>query len=392
MNIPVQNCSSCGACANVCARDAITMRLDQEGFFRPEIDSTRCIKCGACEKTCPWTHDVLNPHGSTNNPETIAAYAKDESIRMQSSSGGIFTVLAEKVLNDGGVAVGVAQVAPTQFEHVVVDAKEDLTKLRGSKYVQANTRLVYNDVRALLKAGRKVLFSGTPCQVAGLYAVLGKFAETTNLTTVDVVCHGTPSIKVFEKYISELERDRGASVLFSRFRDKRKGWKRFSMTSFFDNNALFSRTLHRDKFMRVFLDNICLNRSCGDCRYGKIPRIADISLGDFWGVSNHHPEMDDDKGTSIVFLNTINGKKIFSSVSDEVIQCESKIEYAVSANPCIVRSVNPHPKRSEFLKRLNSESFNMLVDEYFPPKSSFSTFFDSVIDLLKAIKFKLSHF
>ena len=158
----------------------------------------------------------------------MAAYAKDESVRLQSSSGGIFTVLAERVLDDGGVVVGVAQTAPTRFGHIVVENKADLAKLRGSKYVQADVGLVYREVRSLLKAGRKVLFSGTPCQVAGLYVVLGN-AASADLITVDIVCHGTPSVKVFEKYVRELEKEQSSLVISSLFRDKRKGWRLFSI-------------------------------------------------------------------------------------------------------------------------------------------------------------------
>ena len=159
MNIPVVNCSSCGACANICARGAITMQLDADGFYRPLIDADKCVQCGVCEKVCPWTNVVENSNASRNAPRTVAAYAKDESIRMESSSGGIFTVLAEKILNDGGVVVGVAQIEPTRFGHIIVDNKADL----------------------------------------------GKAATSADLVTVDIVCHGTPSVKVFAKYLFEYE-------------------------------------------------------------------------------------------------------------------------------------------------------------------------------------------
>ena len=369
MNIPVKNCSSCGACANVCGRNAISMQLDVEGFYRPVIDLEKCVECGACERICPWNKEVLNPNKSSKNPQTLAAFAKDESIRLQSSSGGIFSILAERILEHGGVVVGVAQTAPTRFGHIIVDNKADLEKLRGSKYVQADVGLVYREVRSLLKAGRKVLFSGTPCQVAGLYAVLGK-AVSADLFTVDIVCHGTPSVKVFEKYIKELEKEESAIVETSRFRDKRKGWRLFSMTSSLNTISgdcfQFSKTLREDKFMRVFLQNICLNSSCADCHYGKLPRIADITLGDYWGVSKYHPEMDDDKGTSVVLLNTEHGVDLFNSISDKINQCESKVEYAIAGNPCIVRSSTPHLKRSKFFANLDKYTLDQLIKMYCP--------------------------
>lgn len=390
MNIPVQNCSSCAACANVCARSAISMQLDVEGFYRPVIDAGKCVQCGACERACPWSKSIDNPNVADISPKTVATYAKDESIRLQSSSGGIFTVLAERVLDDGGVVVGVAQTASTRFGHIVVDNKADLAKLRGSKYVQADVGLVYREVRSLLKAGRKVLFSGTPCQVAGLYAVLGNAAASADLFTVDIVCHGTPGVKVFEKYVRELEKEKSALVASSRFRDKRMGWRLFSMTSSLNTISgdcfQFSKTLREDKFMRVFLQNICLNSSCADCHYGKLPRIADITLGDYWNIAKVHPQMDDNKGTSVVLLNTEHGKALFESVAGKVAQCDSKVEYAIAGNPCIVRSSTPHPKRAEFFASLDKCTLDQLIKMYCPFPSPLKRVYIRVRGLLGRIK------
>ena len=383
MNIPVQNCSSCAACANVCARSAISMQLDVEGFYRPVIDAEKCVQCGACEKACPWINAVENPNISAESPKTVAAFAKNESIRLDSSSGGIFTVLAEKILDDGGVVIGVAQLSPTKFGHVVVDNKADLAKLRGSKYVQADAGLVYRKVRSLLKSGKKVLFSGTPCQVAALYAVLGKYTYA-DLITVDIVCHGTPSVKVFEKYVAEIERKNSAKVLSSRFRDKRVGWRLFSMTSSLNTISgdcfQVSKTLCEDKFMRVFLQNICLNTSCSDCRYGKLPRIADLTLGDYWNIADVHPEMDDNRGVSVVLLNTQNGNDFFEIIKDDVVCCESNLKYAIAGNPCIVRSSKSHPYRSVFLANLDSFALDELIKRFCP----FPSLWKKMLSYIKA--------
>ena len=392
MNIPVQNCSSCAACANVCARNAVSMQLDAEGFYRPVIDAEKCVQCGACERICPWNKPVENPNVADVSPKTVAAYAKDESVRLQSSSGGIFTVLAERVLDDGGVVVGVAQTASTRFGHIVVENKADLEKLRGSKYVQADVGLVYREVRGLLKAGRKVLFSGTPCQVAGLYAVLGN-AASADLITVDIVCHGTPSVKVFEKYVRELEKEKSALVASSHFRDKKMGWRLYSMTSSLNTISgdcfQFSKTLREDKFMRVFLHNICLNSSCADCHYGKLPRIADITLGDYWNIATVHPQMDDNKGTSVVLLNTEHGKALFDDVADKVVQCNSKVEHAIAGNPCIVRSSTPHPKRAEFFASLYKYTLDQLIKKYCPFSSPRKRVYIRVRGILGRIKRKV---
>lgn len=367
MNIPVKKCSSCGACANICAHGAISMQLDKEGFYRPVVDSSKCVKCGMCEKACPWENDVFNPNGSSKAPKAVAAYAQDEEIRLQSSSGGIFTVLAEKILDDGGVVVGVAQLSSTRFGHILVDNKDDLVKLRGSKYVQADVGNIYRDVRALLKSGRKVLFSGTPCQVAGLYSVLG-MKQFDNLWTIDVVCHGTPSVKVFEKYVRELEMGASASIMYSRFRDKHEGWRCFSLKSKLKVNSgeerIYSKNLKEDSFLRLFLRNICLNKSCSDCHYGKLPRIADLTLGDYWNIADVHPELNDDKGISVVLLNTSHGKELFSFVTEKIKFCETSLEWAIAGNPCIARSSWENFRRSEFFSDLNHLTMDRLVEKY----------------------------
>lgn len=388
MNIPVQNCSSCAACANVCARNAVSMQLDAEGFYRPVIDAEKCVQCGACERICPWNKPVDNPNVADVSPKTVAAYAKDESVRLLSSSGGIFTVLAERVLDDGGVVVGVAQTAPTHFGHIVVVNKADLAKLRGSKYVQADVGLVYREVRSLLKAGRKVLFSGTPCQVAGLYAVLGS-AASADLFTVDIVCHGTPSVKVFEKYVREMEKTDDSVLDGVNFRDKSEGWSGYALLHRFRSGKSVSVHHGRSKYMRLFLSSICQNDSCAECRYRKLPRIADITLGDYWGISRYHPEMNDNKGTSVVLLNTEHGKALFEAVADKVAQCGSKVEYAIAGNPCIVRSSKPHPKRAEFFANLDKYSLDQLIKMYCPFPSPLKRMYIRVRGVLGRIKRKV---
>lgn len=396
MNIPVNECSSCGACANICVHNAISMELDNEGFYRPVIDASKCVKCGLCERTCPWINIVTNPNLASGTPKTIAAFAKDESIRLESSSGGIFTVLAQKILNEGGIVAGVAQIKPTRFGHIIIDNKTDLSKLRGSKYVQADVGFVYREIRTLLKSGRKVLFSGTPCQVAALYAVLGSKANTPNLYTVDIVCHGTPSVKVFEKYVKETETENSAYASSTIFRNKQKGWRLFSMTTSLNtisgDHFHFSKTLNKDKFLQFFFKNICLNTSCADCHYAKLPRVADITLGDFWGIEKFHPKMDDNKGTSMVLLNTEHGIKLFDSIINHTILCNSKIEYAIAGNHNINRSSMIHPKRNDFFQLLDNHSLKELIALYKLKPSFREQFFSSIITILWKFYQKLAIF
>jgi len=392
MNIPVKDCSSCAACANVCARGAISMQLNSEGFYHPVIDASKCVECGACERVCPWAKDVQNPNVCVNEPKTLAAHAINEQLRLVSSSGGIFSVLAEKILDDGGVVVGVAQISPKSFGHIVVENKDDLAKLRGSKYVQANAGLIYKKICSMLKDGYKVLFSGTPCQVAALYSVLGN-NHFENLTTVDIVCHGSPSVKVFKKYVAELEAAEGGFLRSTLFRDKRKGWRLYSMTLSLNTASgdcfQISKTLRESKFMRVFLRNLCLNTSCADCHYGKLPRIADITLGDYWNIASVHPGMNDDKGTSVVLLNSAQGEHLFESIRTNVRCCESSVEKAIVGNPCIVRSSKPHPKRAEFFAELDGKSLDELIKKYCPDPVCYIRFYYKLRGILGCVKRKV---
>ncbi|MCQ2049796.1 MAG: Coenzyme F420 hydrogenase/dehydrogenase, beta subunit C-terminal domain [Candidatus Saccharibacteria bacterium] len=380
-----QICSSCAACANICARQAISMQLDGEGFYRPVVDSSKCVECGACAKVCPWLNNVVNLNSSAEKPRTVAALAKDDSVRKASSSGGIFTVLAKAILAEGGVVAGVAQMASGSFGHIVIDNIADLEKLRGSKYVQANPGLVYKDVRTALREGRKVLFSGTPCQVAALYSVLGK-NSFENLWTVDIVCHGTPSVKVWRKYVDELENKESSRLSHVTFRDKSTGWSGYSLIHSYENGKN-ARVGHGSSvYMNLFLSRICQNTSCSDCRYRKLPRIADITLGDFWGISRFHPQMDDNKGTSVVLLNTEHGESLFNSISDQIRQCESSVENAIAGNPCIVRSSVEHPKRAEFFAELDSKSLNELLKKYCPRIFLYQRCLGSIKRILKCLK------
>ena len=383
-----QICSSCAACVNVCTRQAITMELNGEGFYRPVVDSEKCVQCGACEKVCPWLNNIVNPNLSAEKPRTVAAFAKDDSVRMASSSGGIFSVLAEKVLADGGVIAGVAQLDKAHFGHVIVDNKADLPKLQGSKYVQANPGLVYKSVRSFLREGRMVLFSGTPCQVAALYSVLGK-TQYENLYTVDIVCHGTPSVKVWGKYVKELERKTGSKLEKCSFRNKDAGWGNYSLAYKFENGIETSISHAQDDFMRLFLQRICQNESCVDCRYRKLPRIADITLGDFWGISNYHCEMNDNKGTSVVLLNTTHGMDLFNSIADQVKYCESTVENAITGNPCIVRSSIQHPRRAEFFAELDQFPLSVLIRKFCPYPSLPKRALFKIRRILGAVKRKI---
>ncbi len=344
-SIPPKNCSGCAACANVCNRSAISMQINADGFYNPIFDTEKCVHCGLCEKACPSNNIVESPAYTKTSPKSVATFAKEDAIRLESSSGGIFTVLAQKVLSEGGYVVGVAQLTPSQFGFTIIDNVVDLSKLRGSKYVQANVGEVYRDVRSLLKTGKKVLFSGTPCQVAALYAVLGD-NKRENLITVDLVCHGVPTRLLYDKYCSELENEKG-KVIQTIFRDKTFGWKLYSMTNvieYSNNGNCFQKKIsshHKENpYMRIFLSDLCLNDSCFECKYAKIPRIADISLADFWAIRSFFKDLDDDKGISLVLLNTEYGEHLFDSIdTNQIFSCYIDFEKVKKHSPRIYSPV-----------------------------------------------------
>ena len=362
-----KDCSSCSACENVCTKDAISMQLDSHGFLRPIIDESKCVKCGICEKRCPWIKQIRSPNCNFEMPVTYAAFAKDTIIRKESSSGGIFSILATEILKQNGAVVGVAQQSETSFKHIVIRNESELKLLRGSKYVQANPGLIYRKTKELLQENIKVLFSGTPCQIAALYSYLGE-RHYENLWTTDIVCHGTPSFILFQKYIHEIETRTKGKVTRSQFRDKSKGWANYSMSHIIQShNGLISQETHplqEDLFLKLFLSNICLNETCHDCKYNGIPRLADITLGDFWGVKRFHPEMDDNMGTSVVLVNNSKGMGLFNQIKADIIFCKSELNKAIKNNPCIIRSYPKNQNSDKFFADIICFSIKDLQKKY----------------------------
>ena len=353
-----KNCTGCHACFNICPQHCITMESDREGFWYPVVDEKKCIQCGLCEKVCPVLHKEL----VQNEPKAYACMNKDEIIRLQSSSGGIFTLIAEHIIDKGGVVFGASFDKNFTVVHHHVDTKEKLSQLRGSKYVQSKIGDTYKQVKDFLIQGRMVLFSGTPCQIEGLKSYLRKPYQ--NLFCVDIICHGVPSPKVWQKYISYRENDVGSSIGKIFFRRKNEGWKRFSVSFLFKNNKEYIKTFDKDLYMQAFLKNICLRPSCYDCEFKTLHRKSDITLADFWGIQNVFPKMDDDKGTSLIFVNSNKGQIMLEKIKDYIICNEVDIHKAVSYNSSAIRSVQCNPKRDNFFHELDSYSFDQLVKKY----------------------------
>lgn len=345
---PTDTCTGCGACVNACEPGAITMTpLGDFGFSHPIVDLAQCCRCGQCTAACP----VLNPVPSdpyAREPAVYAAWSLDAEMRLQSTSGGIFSELARAVLRDGGAVAGARYDAEHRVVHAVVDAIEDLHLLRQSKYVQSEIGLTYREVRIKLAAGRRVLFAGCPCQAAGLRSLLGE--EDDRLTTVDFICRGVNSPAVYQRYLTSLARRHCSPIRRVWFKYKGHGWKRFHTRVEFTNGQAYEADRDTDWFMRGFIGSAqFLRECCYQCPYQRLPRPADITLGDFWGV---RPALDDDLGTSMVMLNSPEGRRLFDLVRDKCVCEESSFAEVVRCNPHLLGPARRDPVDHAFFAEL----------------------------------------
>ncbi len=348
--LDAKDCCSCGACYNKCPVGAITMQENEEGFLVPVIDKNKCTNCGLCVKVCPSLNVQYN---NTDKPECYAAMADDE-IRMKSSSGGIFTLLAEDILDKGGYVCGAAFDDNWNVHHIIVDNKNDLEKLRGSKYVQSDTEDCYKKIKKLLDEDKYVLFSGCPCQVAGLYSFLGKNYE--KLYTVDILCHGSPSRGVWKKYLNENFNKNEIKRI--NFRDKNKiGWSCSHCTISTKNGD----DIVTDDFTKLFHASINLRESCYDCKYSKKPRPADITLGDFWGISEYKKDLNDDKGLSFVLTNNAKGKFLFDNNLKKVKKWAINLQENYN-NGHQKFGLKMHPKRQKFFRLVKKYKYSQICN------------------------------
>lgn len=289
------NCTGCGACANICPKNAITMKENNEGFLNPYVDYDKCVDCGLCVKKCV----DINPQYKNNAEPDCYAMMADDDIRKISSSGGMFTVAAEYIIDNGGYVCGAAFTNDFRVEHIIVNDKNDLSRLRGSKYIQSHTDHILKDIKKLLDNNEIVLFTGMPCQVAGLYSYLGK--DYDKLYTIDLLCHGITSYKVFEKYHKDIHGGKPLEKL--EFKAKEPwGWHA-GVNAYFTDGTKYSEPLERDLYYIAYLQSISKNTTCASCKSNKLPRQGDITIGDFWGINKTDSEMFDNKGTSVVLVN-----------------------------------------------------------------------------------------
>lgn len=346
-------CTGCGACVSICPRQAITMRPDEEGFLYPVVDQTLCISCDLCEKRCPVGYE--HPEKEI---QILGALHKEQSVRRQSSSGGVFTALARNMIERGGAVFGAVFDENLRVEHVGAIDETEFSAMRGSKYVQSDASEGIANAAALLSRGMPVLFSGTPCQVDGMLAAVKK-KERENLLTVDFVCHGVPSPGVFAAYLKELESLHGQRVIAYTFRDKRLGWKNFSAVATLEDGTEITGTQTDEPYLYGFLQNLYLRPSCGQCGALRGKRhMSDITIADFWGAQEICPEHDDDMGLSLVMINTSKGEKAIKEAGTQITTFAADTERMRRYNPSIEVPAIMHKKRAAFFQYYQKNGFS----------------------------------
>lgn len=355
-------CTGCNACFNICPVNSIEMKEDELGFSYPSVDYDKCIKCKKCIKTCP-SLSAPSYEDNWEVPQVYAAWSKDDRIRMQSTSGGIFTEVAKEVISENGVVVGAKYNKYNMVEHIMIDSLEDIAKLRQSKYVQSDIGDVLKLIKDKLDNKLLVMFCGSPCQVAGLKNYLGEVYD--NLLTLDFVCLGTNSPKAYRKYLEMLEDKYKSSIKRVWFKNKTYGWNNFSTRVEFENGRVYLKNRYNDIYMRGYIEEkLFIRPCCADCKYKGFPRISDISMADFWGVSNKDATLDNDKGTSLILVNSIKGEQFFNKTNKNLIVKRMEMEDALPGNRAIIKSVEINSDSEAFLKMLTNESFDKSFYKY----------------------------
>lgn len=363
--VPVENCTGCAACSICCPKDAIQMVEDNEGFLYPNIDQERCDSCGLCIKICPV--QVNSTRKSNGVPTLYAGWTNDRTLLRQCTSGGVFSELARSVIEDGGVVFGAAYDETIKVRHVAVETLDNLHVLQGSKYVQSDVEDTYRQAKGYLKAGRRVLFSGTPCQVAGLHAVLRK--DYDNLMTCDLICHGVPSPKVFRMAIDSMEKRKGSKVVGFFFRDKSCGWLYPTVRIAFADGKLLHENNTDNRYNLGFLKNIYLRPSCYQCPVKPRGSMADITLGDFWELLESQPALINREGTSAVLVNTERGRQLIQHCTKRFALTECPFSY-VEKRSNLLKCAKPSPEREAFFVDIDRVSFEELTRKYIKPRGA----------------------
>lgn len=355
-------CCGCTSCKEICPKDALQMVYNNEGFRYPELNKDNCINCGLCDKVCP----ILNANTLKyqQSQQVYAAVNKDDDILKESSSGGIFSSIASYILNNGGYVCGAAFDDNLYLHHILINSKEELYRLRGSKYLASENEGIYAKIRNLLNDGKLVYYTGTGCQVAGLRAFLRK--EYENLITSDLVCHGTPSQKMFRAFVTEIEKRHKVKLYKYAFRDKNvNGWSCCSSSSSSmdlatGRNVYIDFDRIQNAYFTAFITG-CMNREgCYECPFTETHRCGDITLADYWGVKKFHKEIKAFKGVSAIIVNTDKGRDMLNKISDNIELTPSKMEWVALVNANLVKKTSRPERRNTIYYELDNDSYKMI--------------------------------
>ena len=363
------DCCGCNACGDVCNKNAITFKTDIEGFWYPEVDKDKCNNCGLCEKVCPIININNLKKNDTEKPlHTIAAINKNMRVRWDSTSGGAFSALAEVMYSQDGYVSGAIYNEDFSVRNYISNCHEDLSKLRSSKYLQSNAEGLYSKIRILLKSGEKVLACGTPCQMAALRTFLQK--DYDNLIIVDFICRGVNSPKVYRAYLDSLEKKYNSKVVYVKAKNKELGWRNLTRKVTFANGQSYYGVYMDDDFRRGYHTNVFCRPSCYDCKFKGFPRIADITIADYWGIEKVDKNLDNNIGTSMILLNTPKGESYFEQVKDLLEYKETPFESILGGNIALRKSIEPAKiDRKSFFEDLDTHGFDYVTQKYFPLKT-----------------------
>ena len=365
-----EECCGCNACGDICPKSAISYQIDIEGFWYPKVDSDKCIGCGLCEKVCPIITVCKSRSMNEQEPECYAAEHKSVEVIFNSTTGGMFSALADDMYGQKGYVGGAIHNDDFSVSHIISNDRNDLRRLRRSKDLQSNAEGFYKQVKGLLDSGKKVLVCGVPCQIAALLNYVGKDYE--NIVTVDLVCAGVNSPKVWRKYLDYIEELNGSKIVWTENKSKEYGWDKLTQKFVFENGNEYFDTQQTSLFTRGYIvSHLYCRPSCYECNFKGFPRIADITIGDFWGITKHSKRHNSNMGTNLVMINSSKGQAYFNKTKKRVNIEKTPLEWALSGNPALSNSISRlSDKRNNFFDDLDKIPFDELVEKYEPIKKS----------------------
>lgn len=373
------DCCGCNACGDICGKQAITFSTDKEGFWYPEVDIEKCVNCGLCDKVCPITNAEDLKKNDFERPLCYAAEHKNLEVVFDSTSGGLFSALADIMYKNGGYVGGAVFNEDFSVKQYISNDKEDLPRLRSSKYLQSHYDGFYRRVRELLMSGERVLVCGSPCQMAAMRSFLRKDYE--KLIIVDYICRGINSPKVWRKYLDSYEERYGSPVVYAKAKSKEYGWRNLTQKVILADGRHMYETAEQSNFTKGYLrTNAYCRPSCYDCKFKGYPRISDITLADFWGIDKINKSMEKNLGTSLVMINSKKGADYFESVKKKINYFEVPFEKAEQGNPALNKSLSaPLVNREQFFEDLDKMSFLQLSNKYISGKPSFKTILKRIL-------------